>query len=506
MAAIEVSPGALLSFLQLSCSRANNQDNAWVSRCGILDCLERFGPTCSRATLSRKLGRVLQQPAAQQTLAADNCQYMLTVLPVIFSNFSMNLIGGGRKWGWIQDQMKQRARPSNAQRSVSMGGSQSTLSDLSGALGETGSGAGGALQMVSLPSPSDPAASPASGLEFEAASAGSVGEAATSTDGAHTEAASSRGKRRKCPPARSLDEYQRMFDGSSRDDLLQEIMLRDEQLQSERSSRKRKEAEAEASKKRLKLQQQQLRRVTGAKHKLAAKAKAKQAKLLSSSASAEPGHLERRMAIERTGHCGTGRYLTVPSRVSLAIRRNLSNAACGDVSLILLDEASRWTIARSEVQSGAALIASARSFHRDMQEELSSADALSIHMITQDATNSAIWQKRKLCALILHSAYLVSPPDPAAHFVWNWRGMFSSLQCVADVQQVSDGTGAGSVGLTTKMLESLGCPTAKTLSARYRLPAESGPAPHSTAQQLGRLFSCLFHIVSCGQCCDSIAS
>ena len=76
------------------------------------------------------------------------------------------------------------------------------------------------------------------------------------------------------------------------------------------------------------------------------------------------------MAIVRTGKHGTGRYLTIPGRISLGIRRNLSNVACADLSLILLDDASRWSVARAEVHSAAAMMASCKAFHLSMVESL----------------------------------------------------------------------------------------------------------------------------------------
>ena len=175
--------------------------------------------------------------------------------------------------------------------------------------------------------------------------------------------------------------------------------------------------------------------------------------------------IESRLAITRTGAEGTGRYLTLTSRISLGIRRNFSNVACGDLSLILLDDASRFVVARAEVQSAAALMASHVAFHAGMMEE--GPPPLSIHVVSQDATNSAIWQKRKLCALLLHTAWLVEYPDSKDEFTWDFDNWFLSLQCAGDVQPVDDGTGGGALALCDKMLRSIGSPTIKTLSDFY---------------------------------------
>lgn len=186
------------------------------------------------------------------------------------------------------------------------------------------------------------------------------------------------------------------------------------------------------------------------------------------------------MAIERPGK--KGRYLTFPSRASLAIRRNLSNAACADIALILLDDASRYTIARSEVFAGSALVAAAQAFHQVMEEERSKGPIVSVHMVTQDATNSSIIQKKKLTALILNSAYVtsnsleqVSAGQGKVPYVWDFNKIFQSTQCVADVQPVDDGSAAGTVALTSKMLASVGCPSIQSLVSRPPQDQESTP-------------------------------
>ena len=184
------------------------------------------------------------------------------------------------------------------------------------------------------------------------------------------------------------------------------------------------------------------------------------------------------MAIQRTGPSGSGRYLTVPSRVSLSIRRNLSNIACGDLSLVLLDDASRWTVARAEVHSGACLLAAARAFHHNMLAEIAEKSssgfdfsqplfqpAVCIHAISQDATNSGIWQKRKLSALILETAFCPSLPskEDAGASGTELANVFQMMQCVADCQPVGDSSAAATVALTHKMLGSLGCPSVQSL-------------------------------------------
>ncbi|CAE6972319.1 unnamed protein product [Symbiodinium sp. CCMP2592] len=180
---------------------------------------------------------------------------------------------------------------------------------------------------------------------------------------------------------------------------------------------------------------------------------------------------KQKLAITRTGagEDAPGRYLTVPSTVALALRRNLSNVSCADLGLVILDDASRWSVSRSEVRAGAAATASMREWHAGMLQEMFHPDGaedfnLSLHIVSQDATNSGIWQKRKLIALLCHSAYLVSLPSK---FRWSWHDMFREIRAIADVQPVEDGSGQGSVSMTTKMLKSINCPTVHDLVAKH---------------------------------------
>jgi hypothetical protein len=75
-----------------------------------------------------------------------------------------------------------------------------------------------------------------------------------------------------------------------------------------------------------------------------------------------------------------------------------------------------------------------------------------------DATNSAIWQKRSLNAMLLDASYLVELPSSDA-FVWDFAYLFDSLSCMTDTQQVGAKSGAGALGMMLKQLHSVDCPT-----------------------------------------------
>ena len=258
-------------------------------------------------------------------------------------------------------------------------------------------------------------------------------------------------------------------------------------------------------KKKIKLLNQQQRRSAKSAAKWSAKAKAKGSyanrSKHNSKAPITVENVDQRMAIQRTAK---DRYLTVESRISLSLRRNCSNVACADLGLVLLDDVSRWTIARAEVQTGAALIGHARAFHQTMLSEFEdqsretphSGIGVSFHCISQDATNGSIWQKRKLVALLLHTAYCPLIPKPGDNFsgAWTWKwDMFTSSECIADVQPVADGSSRGSVGLTHKTLQSLGCPSAWNLleptTTKERCPPQAADAkPVEKYQLLNSIF------------------
>ena len=297
-----------------------------------------------------------------------------------------------------------------------------------------------------------------------------------------------------------VEEYQRRFGGLSWTELLKLVVDKDRQLADEKNKSKAKDEVIESLRKKGKLLQQQTRRAKTTSDKLQEKQRSSSAATAKAYPAGKPAALhsgqaekklsvEQKMAIVRTGKHGTGRYLTIPARISLGIRRNLSNVACGDLSLILLDDASRWSVARAEVHSAAAMTASCKSFHLNMVESFDSSDpSLSIHLVTQDATNSSIWQKRKLCALICHTAYLAEPmptDQEAKEFTWSWQDLFHSLQCVADVQQVQDGNAYGCVALCEKMLRSVGCPSIHTLVSKYQNDPGTGM---TNSMFLGRLY------------------
>lgn len=181
------------------------------------------------------------------------------------------------------------------------------------------------------------------------------------------------------------------------------------------------------------------------------------------------------LEIERTKG-GKGKRLTLSGTISLAIRRNFGNTATADIGAILLEDISRFTVARAEIKAGTALIASSRLFFHAMYQDIASRTLgtfkLAIHSYMQDATNSGILKGSKLAGLILRSAYLrESVPNDQGDcsglmpgWEFEFDNYFATLVRVADVLPVHGGDSLTTASQTLKQLEGLGCWSWKSIA------------------------------------------
>ena len=106
------------------------------------------------------------------------------------------------------------------------------------------------------------------------------------------------------------------------------------------------------------------------------------------------------------------------------------------------------------------MIWSSRQFFGDMcntWERSPEAFHLWLFGVRSDATNSGIWQKRKLQALELIAMYLDTDDlnDASATF----DDKFIYQKRLSDIQPVEDGRADGLLALLKKQLHALGCPT-----------------------------------------------
>lgn len=186
------------------------------------------------------------------------------------------------------------------------------------------------------------------------------------------------------------------------------------------------------------------------------------------------------LELERTKQ-GTGKQLTLKGTLALAIRRNFGNAATSDVGAMLLEDISRFTVARAETKAGTALVASARIFFHWVYSELTGPQMpdsfrLVVHSYRQDATNSGILKRSKLNALILHSAYLRQANNLNDQSWKHWENFefhdwFDSMVRVADVLPVRNSTSEDTAAQTLKHLASLGCISWKDIQSDVALQA-----------------------------------
>lgn len=160
-------------------------------------------------------------------------------------------------------------------------------------------------------------------------------------------------------------------------------------------------------------------------------------------------------------------WLTPQGAISLAVRRNLSNASAESLGLIVLTDVSKQSVLRSECRTAAALIANARLMFEEWAYHCSNMDSSSrafwFLQYREDATNASK-HKQKMTALELHASFVICS-DASLSTVT--AGDFQNIRRLADVLPVDDSTGLGTMALTTKMLQSLGCPTWDTLLSEY---------------------------------------
>ena len=177
--------------------------------------------------------------------------------------------------------------------------------------------------------------------------------------------------------------------------------------------------------------------------------------------------------LQRTGK--HQRYLSKEGTIALAVRRNLGNTSCSSIGCVLLQDISKDTVARAECKTGSALVASARAWYQSAMADLdASADEfnLVVHGFRSDATNSGIWQRRKLWSMELESLVLAAVPEDTSTLDRDWLSGFDHIKRMSDVNAVGDPSGQGALGQLLKGFASLGCPTWLDVLDRAESPQE----------------------------------
>ena len=101
--------------------------------------------------------------------------------------------------------------------------------------------------------------------------------------------------------------------------------------------------------------------------------------------------------------------------VAVALRRNISNISSEDFGKVIMTDLSRQTVTRCEVIAGNDLLANARLIFNWWHSRLADCESGDVHVFgiswIDDATNSGVWQRRKLHTLKLRSMYFSSGGD-----------------------------------------------------------------------------------------------
>ena len=130
-----------------------------------------------------------------------------------------------------------------------------------------------------------------------------------------------------------------------------------------------------------------------------------------------------------------------------------------------------------EIKAAAALIASARMWFAALRHDLfygANGDSdyrIAVVAFRQDATNS----KLKQCHMELECGIIVvgEPSDAGvAHDIESNLQGLQTVKYLSDVIPVQEGSGLATVGMTLKMLESLGCPTWREFKTRQQSLAQ----------------------------------
>jgi hypothetical protein len=168
---------------------------------------------------------------------------------------------------------------------------------------------------------------------------------------------------------------------------------------------------------------------------------------------------------------GQSAKYTPAGTLALAIRRNIGTCSARSLAPVLLETTHHSTICGAEIRTAAALLASARHFHREVFGEREDAAASSpdsdagvttwravITAFRGDATNSAVCLGSKVHNL---EADTIAISDPGPHIALAARNpgsWWNRHRQLADLQIVGDSTGAGTLALVRKHLASLGVP------------------------------------------------
>jgi len=142
------------------------------------------------------------------------------------------------------------------------------------------------------------------------------------------------------------------------------------------------------------------------------------------------------------------------SGLAMAIRRNMVNAPCDAMGLVISADVSRWTCARWEAILDNCLRGACRKAHAEATEFVRVLGGFAIHSIMTDATNARLWHQQKVLVGEYASMYLFKPEAsegdaPCEGFFFKYLG---------DLQIQSDGTAKAVRRMMFNQARSIGFP------------------------------------------------
>ena len=189
-----------------------------------------------------------------------------------------------------------------------------------------------------------------------------------------------------------------------------------------------------------------------------------------------------------------GVRLDYRGQVCVALRRSFGNVGAGNFGRVVLEDIGRGQVIRAKLCAAAGLVAYSRLWHEECWQafgfrrlhdgtwrlgvpsghaaEGCSISRFSVVTCTSDGTNSAIWNKSKLCAVLVDSLYM---PDASVLAECAWHEACLRCTSLGDLQIVdAKSDGLANLGITLKVFKNLHAMTwedAKSVGAD--LPSDS---------------------------------
>ena len=161
--------------------------------------------------------------------------------------------------------------------------------------------------------------------------------------------------------------------------------------------------------------------------------------------------------LQAAGKAGpTKRYLSISGGLTMALKRNLGNAPCAALGLLIGTDIHHSNVSIWEQKLEACLRLSTQTYYTELQDHLSKQGGVAIHAIRSDSTNGKIWHERKLHLAEFRSEYILSENEDGRVAASDPSLLQSSA--LGDVAIVPDGSGNTCRGMLQHQAGSVGCP------------------------------------------------